>query len=129
MSLLVDALKKAAEQKAAKSRQAAANRQASEAASASPGTVPQSGAPIRQTRTDDTVLEDLKLDQTQVRQVTGEDDGAREDAELTAAELDQTGPEHNFTNDENDSDDTELISGVYDQAQGLQPPSRNGATG
>jgi len=124
MSLLLDALKKAAEQKAAKSREADANRQASEQASASAKEASESGAAIQQSRSDDTALDNLKSDQTQARRVAGEDAATREDTELNAADLDQTEFEQGLKNVENATDDTELGGMILEQSEEVEVGER-----
>jgi len=115
MSLLLDALKKAAEQKAAKSRNADASKQAPEQSVASEGNTPAVSESADSNDSSDTELDLLDIEETRVK--TADTVVTNDDTELTAAVQDPTEFKPDPKQESASGDDTELTRGDFDSTQ------------
>jgi len=115
MSLLLDALKKAAEQKAAKSRNADASKQASEQSVASESISPAVRGSADSIDSSDTELDLVDIEETRIQAADAV--VTNEDTELTAAVQDPTEFKPDPEQESASGDDTELTRGDFDSTQ------------
>ena len=113
MSLLLDALKKAAEQKAEKSRQAEADMAASASKPApetidKPDSVVDSAQATESAAEDDTQLTAGNLDQTQSKKIPRDSSSTEDDTNLTGNVYDQTQIKSSDPESSSHDDDTEI---------------------
>jgi len=135
MSLLLDALKKAAEQKAAKNRQPDAYKQAPDETGASDASAAnlasEFAVPDQDSHLDETEIDDLTIGQVMgEHDFVGERDPGREDTDLTGKNLDPAQTKSSFiTSESTGNDDTEMTAGDFEQTRSKIRTAEKPATG